>query len=285
MPAGVQEGATGAYYDALAAWTAVARRLGYGGGRGELTVHRALADPAAGGRPTVTRIHDLLANALPLESLQHVLDAGCGMGGTMIALAARCRARFMGVTLSPGQTEIGRRAIARLDLANRVEIRAQRYDEPPAARFDAVVAIESLAHSQGPKASVRALAAHLDPGGWLAIVDDMPLPAARGTGDLDLFQRGWRLPVLLGTAEWPATLRECGFEVAVDRDLSADLRPRSLARIATLERMNAWLRRAAPTAAARRLLDSYRGGLALERLYRAGLMSYRLLVARKLEVV
>jgi hypothetical protein len=29
------------------------------------------------------------------------------------------------------------------------------------------------------------------------------------------------------------------------------------------------------------LLDSYRGGLALERLYRDGLMRYRLLLARK----
>jgi hypothetical protein len=37
--------------------------------------------------------------------------------------------------------------------------------------------------------------------------------------------------------------------------------------------------------ATRRLLDSYRGGLALERLSRDGLMSYRLLVARKLELL
>ena len=284
MPAGEQEGATGAYYDGLAIWTGVARRLGYGGGRSERTVHRALADPTAGGHPTVTRIHDLLAEALPLEGLGHVLDAGCGMGGTMMALATRCSARFTGLTLSPRQTEIGRLALARLRLADRIEIRTQSYDEPPAARFDAVVAIESLAHSDGPKASLRALAARLAPGGWIAIVDDMPLPAARGTGDLALFQQGWRLPVLLSVAEWVTALRECGCEVVVDRDLSADLRPRSLARIATLERVNAWLRHVTPTAAVRRLLDSYRGGLALERLYRRGLMSYRLLVARRLLV-
>jgi SAM-dependent methyltransferase len=284
VPTGEREDATGAYYDALAAWAAVVRRLGYGGGRRELTVHRALADPAAGGRPTVTRIHDLLADALPLESLGLVLDAGCGMGGTMIALAARCGARFTGLTLSPRQAEIGRRALARLGLADRVEIWTQTYDEPPAVSFDAVVAIESLAHSQDPRASVRALAAYLGPGGWLAIVDDMPLPAARSTADLALLQQGWRLPVLLSAGEWSAALRACGCEVAVDHDLSADLRPRSLARIATLERVNGWLRRCAPTAAARGLLDSYRGGLALERLSRRGLMSYRLLVARKLPV-
>lgn len=277
-----RDSATGAYYDGLAVWTAVAGRLGYGGGRSELCVHRALADPAAAGRPTVTRIHDVLAEALPLQSFRHVLDAGCGMGGTMIALAPRCSAHFTGLTLSPRQAEIGRRALARAKLTDRVEIRTRSYDEPPAADFDAVVAIESLAHSPDPKASLRALAARLDPGGWLAIVDDMPLPAARGTRALALFQKGWQVPVLLGAAEWSSALRECGLTLLLDRDLSADVRPRPSTRIALLERVNSWLRRGATTAAARRLLDSYRGGFALERLYRDGLMSYRLIVARKL---
>jgi hypothetical protein len=42
------------------------------------------------------------------------------------------------------------------------------------------------------------------------------------------------------------------------------------------------LYRLAPAAAVRELLDSYRGGLALERLYRTALMRYRLIVAEKL---
>jgi hypothetical protein len=33
----------------------------------------------------------------------------------------------------------------------------------------------------------------------------------------------------------------------------------------------------------RALLDSYRGGLALERLYGQGLMRYRLLIARRVD--
>ena len=40
------------------------------------------------------------------------------------------------------------------------------------------------------------------------------------------------------------------------------------------------LHRFAPSAGLRAVLDSYHGGLALERLYRQGLMSYRLIVAR-----
>jgi hypothetical protein len=59
------------------------------------------------------------------------------------------------------------------------------------------------------------------------------------------------------------------------------VRPRTLVQIARLEALNRLLYRVAPSPAVRALLDSYHGGLALERLYARGLMSYRLLVARK----
>jgi hypothetical protein len=73
-----------------------------------------------------------------------------------------------------------------------------------------------------------------------------------------------------------------GLAIVADRDLTDELRPRTLARIAQLEKLNRVLRRLAPSSGLRDLLDSYRGGLALERLYRFGLMRYRLVVAEKL---
>lgn len=273
--------ATSAYYDGLSAWAALARAVGYGGGYDELTVHRALADPLDRGRPTVTRIHDLLAEALPLARLTHIADLGCGLGGTMIALAAHGTAKLTGLTLSERQAAIGRRAIARAGLADRVEILVGDYDELPEGRFDAAIAIESLAHSHDPAATLRAVTARLTPGAWLAIVDDVPAAAARGTSDLAVFQHGWRLPVLCGAAELETALHECNLALVVDRDLTAEVRPRSLKRIGVLERINRVLHRVAPAAGLRRLLDSMHGGLALERLYRHGLMSYRLLIARK----
>lgn len=265
----------------MSGWTALARLIGYGGGRRTLTVHRALADPRAGGRPATTRIHDLLADALPIATLGSVLDAGCGMGGTMIALSAKGSAVFTGLTLSRHQAEIGRAAIDRAGLASRIEIRVQSYDEPLDRMFDAAIAIESLAHSAAPGTSLRAIATRLARGGWLALVDDMPETAARGTADLAALQAGWRLPALWGAAEISGALRENGLRVVADHDLTSELRPRTPAQIARLERLNGALRAVAPMRGLRELLDSYRGGLALERLYRNGLMRYRLLVARK----
>ena len=52
------------YYDRLLRWNRAARAIGYGGGQSALTVHRALADPRADGRPTFTRLHDIVIGKL-----------------------------------------------------------------------------------------------------------------------------------------------------------------------------------------------------------------------------
>jgi SAM-dependent methyltransferase len=282
QPLHERSGALGRYYDRLARWTASARYFGYGGGLESLTVHRALADPRAGGRPTVTRLHDVLLAALPSSPAGHVLDAGCGLGGTMLDLAGRCQARFTGLTLSARQAVIARAAAAKAGLSARVSIEVGSYDSPPIGPFDLVIAIESLAHSPHPATSLGALAARLAPSGRLAIVDDMPEARARGTQDLALFKRGWRVSALASAADLKAELARRGLVIAAERDLTDELRPRPLARIAQLEKLNRALYRLAPSVGPRELLDSYHGGLALERLYRSALMRYRLIVAEKL---
>lgn len=273
---------TGTYYDRLSRWTAVARLLGYGGGRGALTVHRALADPSSGGKPTPTRLHDVLVESLPPLAAPRVLDAGCGLGGTLLHLASRLGGTLTGLTLSEQQARVGRAAAARAGLQDRIDIHVRSYDAPPEQHFDLIVAIESLAHSPNPATSVQALASRLAPGGIIAIVDDKPEAAAQGTRDLELFKSGWRLPVLWGSDHYHRALREHGLTPIANHDLTPHVRPRSLAQIRRLELLNRFAHCVVPSRGFRAMLDSYHGGLALERLYRQALMKYRLLIARKI---
>lgn len=275
---------TGTYYDRLSRWTAVARFLGYGGGRDTLTVHRALADPDAGGAPTPTRVHEFLVASLPPLTAPRVLDAGCGLGGTLLHLASRLGGSCTGLTLSEQQARIAREAAARAGLQDQIDIHVRSYDSPPEQHFDLIVAIESLAHSPDPATSVRALASRLAPGGVIAIVDDKPEAAAQGTRDLELFKSGWRLPVLWGSDRYHQALREHGLTPLANHDLTPHVRPRSLAQIRRLELLNRIAHRIVPSEGFRAMLDSYHGGLALERLYRQALMKYRLLIAQRLQV-
>jgi SAM-dependent methyltransferase len=271
----------GSYYDGLNIWTSLARPFGYGGGVEELTVHRRLADPRCGGRPTTTRVHDVIAESLPALSQPRILDAGCGLGGTMLDFVRRYGGTAVGLTLSDTQRRRALQAARVRGLHARVDIRVQSYDAPPAGPFDLVVAVESLAHSASPEKSVAALAAVLRPGGALAIVDDMPLPAALETEDFHAFRRGWLAPVVWPRARFLEAFRETGLEVLVDRDVTQELRVRTLAQVQRLTLANRWLRPIVPSKRWRSVLDSHHGGLALERLYRRESMQYRLLVARR----
>jgi cyclopropane fatty-acyl-phospholipid synthase-like methyltransferase len=113
-----------------------------------------------GGRATSRRIHDLLVESLPPLINRRVLDAGWGLGGTMVDLAGRARGDYVGVTLSARQREAGMRAIERAGLADRIRILVQSYDQPPPGPYDVILAIESLAHSREPMKSVAALDRH-----------------------------------------------------------------------------------------------------------------------------
>jgi len=282
-------GDTARYYDHLSRWTSVARWFGYGGGRTTQTVHRLLIDPRAGGRPTPTRVHDIIADALvrfmgdrlaatrgaPLR----VLDAGCGLGGTLMDFARRWEGDYIGVTLSPSQARTGNAAAASAGLSAHVRLEVRSYDDPPAGPYDVIVAVESLAHSGDPARSVAALSRQLATRGLLTIVDDMPLPDAPAT-PLAIFKRGWQCPVLFSRDRFHTSFAACGLELLDDVDLSPSYRPRPRWRITLLTWLNRCAYACIPTTGWRMMLDSYLGGLALERLYLDGQVAYRLLVAR-----
>jgi len=212
-----------------------------------------------------------------------VLDAGCGLGGTMLALADALDATCTGLTLSSFQAAEANAAAARRGLNRQVNAVVQSYDAPPDGPFDLVVAIESLAHSSNPARSVARLAGVLSPGGHLVIVDDMPADADQSSSDLTTFKAGWQCPVLWSLEEYLRALPLTGLELVREVDLTDSVRLRSHLQIELLMALNR-AARLIPLAALRQVMDSHLGGLALERLTRKQLVRYRLLVARSPEL-
>jgi SAM-dependent methyltransferase len=272
-----------AYYERLSRWNRAAQAFGYGGGGSTLTVHRALADPRAQGRTTFTRLHDVLFEYLPLCPAPRVLDAGCGLGGTLLALATERNATAVGLTLSASQAKTANEAAIRLGRDAQVSVVVRSYDEPPSGPFDVVVAIESLAHSADPARSIAGLVAVLAPGGCIAVVDDMPEDGASSSPDLALFKTGWQCPVLWSARDYRDAFAGAGLALHADVDLSGQCRPRTRAQIARLMAVNRLVGRL-PSAALRQIMVSHLGGLALERLTRDNAVRYRLLIARRTDL-
>lgn len=80
---------------------------------------------------------------------QHVLDAGCGIGGSAIWLAKNVGCRVTGITVSVQQVRHARRHAQRHGVAERVDFQVADFCRTPFpdASFDVVWAIESSCYA------------------------------------------------------------------------------------------------------------------------------------------
>ena len=278
------------YYAWLTWLQDVAARLGHDTGLQTLTVHRRLR--GHDGRVSGDVLHHALLDALdattdtaaggPLA----VLDAGCGLGGTLLFLHARRGAQGVGITLSPEQAARATRAAAARGAGDAVGFAVRDFDAPLVDLLpdgvDLIVAIESLAHAPDPAATLARLGRALRPGGRLLVVDDAPADAlANDDVDLAGFRRGWHAPRVLTDRALDQAIDGAGLARVHEVDLTPHLvgrRPGSLLVRLALARA-AWPLASLTPAAV--LHDAIAGGLHLERLYARGVARYRLVVARR----
>jgi SAM-dependent methyltransferase len=273
-----------AYYDWLSRFQSLVTKLGHSGGFSPLTVHRLLTSD----RPGVSAadvVHDRLRAAIGDLRSPRVVDAGCGIGGTIFYLHGRLGGRYDGLTLSAVQRARAVREAARRGLSLHCRFHVRSYDEPlddlVPDGADLIVAIESLAQAVDPAGSIRNLAAVLRPGGRLAIIDDVPLDALSDADpDFVAFRQGWSCHAVARESALLAALRAAGLEVEVHEDLTALVPLRDTGKLERLVRANRRWHRLVGSTRAGTVVDALHGGLMLERLYHRGLMRYRFLLAR-----
>ncbi len=150
-----------------------------------------------------------------------VCDVGCGYGATARLLARDYGARVTGLTLSEAQVVYAR---AHTDGDNPVFLRRDWLANGlPGESFDAVVAIESLAHMTDKPAFFAEAHRVLRPGGrlvvcaWTADADARPWHVRHF---LEPICREGRLPSLGSAAEYAALCAGAGFADVAGEDLS-----------------------------------------------------------------
>ena len=99
-----------------------------------------------------------------------VLDIGCGFGGSALYLARKYKARATGITISPVQVEMARKAAATAQLDAKfllMDAEALNFPEP----FDVLWSVESISHYQDRRSFFANAARFLKPGGAFALTD------------------------------------------------------------------------------------------------------------------
>ena len=150
-----------------------------------------------------------LSAAQPNEAA-HVIDLGCGVGGSLFYLAAHLDFPFhaTGITISPLQAALAREHAARLGAQARCAfVDADFMNLPDLPPADLVFSIEAFIHSPDPGRYFEQAARVVKPRGRLMVCDDFlsergaasGLPPREQTW-LRAFQDGWRAPGLLSVA-------------------------------------------------------------------------------------
>ena len=160
--------------------------------------------------------NQIMAKYGGMQPGQHVLDAGCGNGGSSLWLAATNRVKATGITPVATQVAEARLQAERRGLADQCSFIEGDYCQVPleANSVDVVWACESLCHAEDKHAFYREAYRLLKPGGRLVIAEYIRYH--RPYGDplerllLDWVNR-WAIPDLDTTEEHRKYLKESGF--------------------------------------------------------------------------
>jgi tocopherol O-methyltransferase len=200
-------------------------RYGQGGG----AIHRAVWGPGTRTRDEAFHyVDDLIAElARGVRSPSgetHVVDLGCGVGGSLCHLARRLPIRGTGITLSPTQVAMSRRVIAAAGLTDRVTCLEGDYCNlpgtlPPA---DVAYAIEAFVHGPFPERFFAQCHRLIMPGGLLVICDDVRRTGTspEAVSAIEEFTDGWHINTLLKRDTLVSLARTHGFQHLSTTDLT-----------------------------------------------------------------
>lgn len=167
-----------------------------------------------------------------VEEAGHILDAGCGVGGSARLLASLYDAGVLGVTLSPVQAERGRRYNREAGLEDKVRIEARdmmslRFDDGP---FDLIWSLESAEHIEDKEGLLELFYELLEPGGHFIMAtwchrDTPPRLSGEEVRLLEKLYRLYHLPPMIPVSRFETLARQVGFEQVKAADWSDAVAP------------------------------------------------------------
>ncbi len=183
-------------------------------------------------RQASLRFNEVVAQTADISRDDHVLDAGCGVGGCSIYLARAFGCRVTGITITPQQVELARRNAARAGVSDLTDFHEMDYEHTTlsSGRFSVVWGLESICYAEDKRRFVAEAFRLLGDGGRLVVADGFASREHYEGDDARLMQRwldGWVVNSLKTPQRWRRFAEEAGFGSSTYRNVTPYVRKTS----------------------------------------------------------
>ena len=162
------------------------------------------------------RQNEIMIERAGITAADHVLDAGCGVGGSSLFLARTPGCQVTGISISARQIERARQYARDEDLAERARFEERDFTNTGFAdgEFSVVWAVESVCHAADKLDFLREAFRVLRPGGRLILCDGFASREDYRPDEKQIMQRwvnGWAVESLDHPAAFSSAAEAVGF--------------------------------------------------------------------------
>ena len=178
------------------------------------------------------RENEILAQKVQIKEKDHVLDAGCGMGGSCFYLAQKYGCRVTGITLSQKQVKRAKEHAKKLNLQDKTQFHVMDYCNTtlPENSFDVVWGLESVCHAGDKAQFIREAYRLLKDKGRLIIADGFTMKRSYSQFEQRLMKKwlnGWGVNTLETVEDFQLHLKKIGFSNIAYQDITSHVLPSS----------------------------------------------------------
>ncbi len=173
------------------------------------------------------RLNDVMALMVQMESGYNVLDAGCGVGGSLFYLAGKFGIQGTGITLSEKQLEFAEKFKIKSGYAKSLNFRLEDYCNTsfPDNTFDVIWCIESITSTAEKEKFAKEAYRLLKKQGKLIVADYYKIT---GHQLLEKWRKTWSMAPFVTSEEFEKKILSAGFVLIDKRDITGNIYPTSL---------------------------------------------------------